>query len=168
MNTFFRAATFSLATTLIAACSSSVRYVRDDPPPDEQPSRSKALLPAKETVARKVVPPEVQTPRRAAHTTGSDNAIVGRASYYGRKFHGRKTASGERFDMHAMTAAHTRLPFGTRLRVTNLANHRSVIVRVNDRGPYKKSRILDVSRAAAERLGMIQSGTAKIRLEIIE
>jgi len=92
---------------------------------------------------------------------------TGVASYYGGEHTGARTASGERFDPKSMTAAHRTLPFGTRVRVTNLANGRSVVVRVNDRGPFRKSRIVDVSRAAAAELRMIASGTAKVRLEVI-
>ncbi|GBL53483.1 rare lipoprotein A [Pseudomonas citronellolis] len=92
----------------------------------------------------------------------------GTASYYGRAHHGKKTASGERFDQHALTAAHRSLPFGTRLKVTNLDNGRSVVVRVNDRGPFGRGRIIDLSRAAAERLNMLRSGTAPVRLEAID
>ncbi|MFP4106468.1 MAG: septal ring lytic transglycosylase RlpA family protein [Phycisphaerae bacterium] len=91
----------------------------------------------------------------------------GTASWYGPKFHGKKTASGEVFDQTALTAAHRTLPFGTRVRVTNLANGKSVVVRVNDRGPFVKGRIIDLSRAAAEEIGMIRSGTARVRLEVL-
>ena len=90
---------------------------------------------------------------------------IGVASYYGKQYHGRKTASGERFNMHALTAAHRTLPFGTDLKVTNLANDRSVVVRVNDRGPFKRDRILDVSFEAARRLQMLAAGTARVRIE---
>ena len=89
----------------------------------------------------------------------------GKASYYSSRHHGRRTASGERFDMHALTAAHRSLPFGSRVRVTNLHNQRSVVVRINDRGPYARGRIIDLSRAAAERLGMLRSGVAPVRVE---
>lgn len=91
----------------------------------------------------------------------------GVASYYAEKFHGRLTSSGERFNMHDSTCAHRWLPFGTKLRVTNLANERSVIVRVNDRGPWKHGRILDVSKGAAVALDMIRSGTARVRIEVV-
>lgn len=94
--------------------------------------------------------------------------IEGRASFYGLRFKGRPTASGEIFDPQAMTAAHRTLPFGTRLRVTNTSNGRSVVVRINDRGPYAHGRIIDLSRAAAERLEMIRSGTARVTLEHLE
>ncbi len=76
--------------------------------------------------------------------------VIGMASWYGKRFHGRQTASGDVFDMNAFTAAHPSLPFGTRVRVTNLDNGRSVIVKINDRGPFVKRRIIDVSRRAAE------------------
>lgn len=79
---------------------------------------------------------------------------TGTASWYGNKFHGRRTANGERYNMHAYTAAHKSLPFGTILRVTNLDNDKSVLVRVNDRGPYVRGRIIDLSRAAAEEIGV--------------
>ena len=92
----------------------------------------------------------------------------GQASWYGPGFHGRKTASGERFNQHALTAAHRKLPLGTRATVVNLANGKSVEVEINDRGPYARGRILDLSKAAAERLGMKHSGTAPVRLLVTE
>ncbi len=94
--------------------------------------------------------------------------FTGTASYYGPGFHGKQTANGERFDMHAMTAAHKTLPFNTRLRVTNTDNGKSVIVRINDRGPYKRGRVLDLSKGAAQALGMLTSGTARVRCEVLE
>lgn len=92
---------------------------------------------------------------------------TGVASYYGRRFHGRLTANGERFNMNAMTAAHKTLPFGTRVRVTNPRNGRSVTVRINDRGPFIRGRTIDLSRAAATRIGMISSGHARVKLDIV-
>jgi rare lipoprotein A len=91
----------------------------------------------------------------------------GVASYYADQFHGRKTANGERFDMHDLTCAHPRIRFNTELRVTNLANGKSVIVRVNDRGPYVDNRIIDLSLAAARKLDMIRSGTSRVRCEVV-
>lgn len=90
---------------------------------------------------------------------------VGIASYYAARFQGRPTASGERFDNGRLTAAHRTLPFGTRVRVTNLDNGRSVTVRVNDRGPFVKGRIIDLSVAAAKRLDMLRAGVARVRVE---
>ncbi|WP_078708509.1 septal ring lytic transglycosylase RlpA family protein [Consotaella salsifontis] len=91
----------------------------------------------------------------------------GAASWYGPKFHGRSTASGERFDMNKLTAAHKSLPFGTKVRVTNMRNGKSVIVRINDRGPYAHNRIIDLSRKAASVVGLIARGTAKVKLEVL-
>jgi rare lipoprotein A len=92
----------------------------------------------------------------------------GSASYYASKFHGRRTASGEAFDNGAMTAAHRTLPFGSIVRVTNPANGRSVVVRINDRGPFTRGRMIDVSRAAADELGLVARGHATVELELIE
>ena len=89
----------------------------------------------------------------------------GTASWYGGKFHGRKTASGERFNTYDLTAAHRTLPMNTRLRVTNLSNGKSVIVRVNDRGPYVGKRVIDLSYSAANELGFVKRGVTKVRLE---
>lgn len=94
-------------------------------------------------------------------------AQEGTASWYGPGFHGKVTASGEVYDKEGLSAAHKTLPFGTYLRVISLDNGSSVVVRVNDRGPYAKGRIIDLSEAAARMLGMIPSGTARVRLELI-
>ena len=90
-----------------------------------------------------------------------------KASYYAEKYHGRKTANGETFNMYAMTCAHKTLPFGTVLRVTNLSNNKAVDVRVNDRGPFVKGREIDLSKGAAQKIGMIKTGTANVRIEIV-
>ncbi|NLH82697.1 MAG: septal ring lytic transglycosylase RlpA family protein [Phyllobacteriaceae bacterium] len=95
-------------------------------------------------------------------------AAEGIASFYGRSEHGGPTASGERFDMHALTAAHRTAPLGSHMRVTNLKNGQSVVVRINDRGPFVRGRIIDLSRAAAERLGFIGSGLTRVSLESVE
>jgi rare lipoprotein A len=91
----------------------------------------------------------------------------GVASYYGDHYHGRKTASGEYYSMHAMTAAHPTLPFGTQVRVTNLDNGRTIEVRINDRGPFVDGRIIDLSRRAAARLDFIEQGVVPVTVEII-
>ncbi|HEY5717684.1 MAG TPA: septal ring lytic transglycosylase RlpA family protein [Motiliproteus sp.] len=91
----------------------------------------------------------------------------GIASWYGNKFHGHLTSNGETYDMYAMSAAHKHLPLPSYVRVTNLANGRQVIVRVNDRGPFHEGRVIDLSYAAASRLGMLQQGTARVSLEAI-
>ncbi len=89
---------------------------------------------------------------------------TGIASYYGKRFQGRRTANGERFDMNAMTAAHKTLPFGTKVEVTNPRNGKSVTVRINDRGPYAHGRMIDLSRAAAKEIGLVQRGHGKVEL----
>ena len=101
----------------------------------------------------------------ATHAQEAGYSEEGVVSYYAEKFHGRRTASGQRFDKNAMTAAHRTLPFGTKLEVTNLATGKSVMVVVNDRGPYAKDRILDLSPAAARKLGLLGKGT--IRASIV-
>jgi rare lipoprotein A len=100
--------------------------------------------------------------------SGSFGPREGMASYYGREFNGRKTASGERFDMHKFTAAHRELPFGTMVKVTNLANGKTVVVRVNDRGPFKRDRIIDLSLAAGKAIEMMGTGTARVKIEIVK
>lgn len=100
-------------------------------------------------------------------TPANPNVQVGIASWYGGKHHGGPTASGERFDKNALTAAHRTLRMGTRVRVTRVKNGRVVIVRINDRGPYSKGRIIDLSEAAARRLDMIEDGIAKVKLEVL-
>lgn len=92
---------------------------------------------------------------------------VGKASWYGPGFHGKKTASGQRFNQNAMTAAHRRLPLGTKARVTNLKNGKAVEVVINDRGPYKGGRVIDLSRAAAQKLAMVGSGIAPVRVQVV-
>ena len=105
--------------------------------------------------------PDKTTPR------GSGYEQTGMISYYGEEFHGRKTASGDIFDKNAFTAAHKTLPFHTKIKVTNLDNGKSVVVEVNDRGPYARGRILDVSFGAAKALGLIGKGTAKAKIAVL-
>lgn len=109
-------------------------------------------------------------PKSKVHKTNIapvGKVFYGRASYYGAKFHGRLTSNGETFDMTKMTCAHRYLPFNTELKVTNLRNNRSVVVRVNDRGPFKAARILDLSKGAAEELDMLEEGVADVKIEVI-
>lgn len=108
------------------------------------------------------LPPPDATRARALET------LTGTASYYADKFHNRRTASGIRYDRNALVAAHRTYPFGTVLRVTNLANNRAVTVTVVDRGPFIKGRILDLSRRAAEELRFVQAGLAQVRIEVLE
>lgn len=125
-----------------------------------------ALLVASQACALAGGPPASPPPSAGPSPTGWTE--TGEASWYGRPFHGRFTASGEVYDMNDLTAAHPSLPFGTRIRVENLDNGRSVVVRVNDRGPFVEDRVLDLSRKAAEELGMIGPGTARVRITVVE
>ena len=111
---------------------------------------------------------EPATPPSPPHVLKPDVFVQeGMASWYGKAFHGRRTASGTAFDQNGMTAAHPSLPFGTRLRVTNLSNRRSTIVIINDRGPFVGDRIIDLSYGAAKELGFTGDGIARVRLESV-
>ena len=99
---------------------------------------------------------------------GRDHAVEGYAVWYGARYHGRRTASGERFNMHAMTAAHRTLPFGTLVRVTDLKTGRHITVRVNDRGPFgDDERIIDLAKGAASKLDMVRKGVIRVRLDVV-
>ena len=93
---------------------------------------------------------------------------IGIASYYGKKFHRKLTANGQRFNMYKVSAAHKTLPLGTRVKVTNLNNGKSIRLTINDRGPFKKGRILDLSYKAAQKLGFVNEGTTKVRIDVIK
>ena len=97
----------------------------------------------------------------------AENVQVGLASWYGKDFHGRRMADGGTYDMYGMMAAHKTLPLGTKVRVTNLANRKSVIVTIRDRGPYVEGRIIDLSNRAAKLLGMRAKGVSKVRIEVV-
>jgi rare lipoprotein A len=106
--------------------------------------------------------------RREAPRARIKRVEVGWASWYGEKFHGRRTASGEVYDMYQLTAAHKTLPLGTLVMVTHLRNGNSVMVTINDRGPFVRGRIIDLSYAAAQAMGMVEEGVAKVRVEILD
>jgi rare lipoprotein A len=132
-------------------------------------------LPLETSVAAVEIVPLADAPLPIEDTVAAPSGLPattslgsGTASYYAGRFQGRRTASGEAFDNGAMTAAHRTLPFGSLVRVTNPATGKSVIVRINDRGPFGRGRVIDVSRAAAEELGMIARGHATVELELIE
>lgn len=113
-------------------------------------------------IRKKSSPRDLKTAKRIP------KVITGVSSFYGSDFHGKLTANGEVFDMYGLTAAHKTLPLNTIVRVTNLANNKSLILRINDRGPYIKGRILDCSYGAAKKLDFLLQGTTKVRIEIIE
>lgn len=102
-----------------------------------------------------------------SNTAANATAQFGVASWYGSEFHGLPTASGPAFDMDAMTCAHRKLPLGTRIKVTNLLNARSLVLKVTDRGPWVANRLLDVSMAAARRLGFMGAGLAPVRIQVV-
>ncbi len=107
------------------------------------------------------------TPHPATALDPKPRHETGMASYYANRFAGRRTASGETYDPAEMTAAHRTLPFGTRVRVTNLVNERTVDVRINDRGPFRRGRVIDLSRRAAGELGFLSRGLTRVRVEIL-
>jgi rare lipoprotein A len=162
------------AAALLSACATA-------PAPTTTPAPQASLPPLREYSYRQPDAPAAAPDNRIVLTPPPakpdllppepDDAVTesftGLASWYGRRFHGRRTASGEHYDMAALTAAHKSLPFGSRVRVTNLDNGRSVVVVINDRGPFVKRRLIDVSHAAAQRLGFLNHGLAKVRVDVL-
>ena len=127
----------------------------------------------RQTIAAKIeIPAEEPSVIEKLNTVASNTvrkfSQTGMASWYGRQFHGRKTASGETFDMNGLTAAHRSLPLNCYIRVTNKANGKSVVVKVNDRGPFHGNRVLDLSYGAAKQLGITNAGTAKVNIERVD
>lgn len=118
------------------------------------------------TPLKKTFPPPKKVPY---HKTGKVSfSKTGTASFYGKKFQSRKTASGERLDNSALTAAHRTLPFGTHVRVTNVNNGKSVTVRINDRGPYRRGRIIDLTRAAFAKISNFKKGYVKVKITVVD
>ena len=111
---------------------------------------------------------KIKVPTTKVQSDKSKRVLVGTSSYYGTAFHGKLTANGEIFDMYGVTAAHKTLPLNTVVRVTNLDNTNSIILRINDRGPYIQGRILDCSYGAAKKLGFVNDGMANIEMKVIE
>ena len=109
-----------------------------------------------------------KAPSSSPAPSGHHRAETGKASWYGKAHQGKRTASGERFDMHALTAAHRTLPFGTIVRVTDLRSGKSVNVRINDRGPFHHDRIIDLSYEAARKLGFVGRGTTRVEVVVVE
>jgi rare lipoprotein A len=115
--------------------------------------------------------PESKKPEESRPPAATGRILLtleGVASYYAEDFHGKLTSNGETYDMNGLTAAHRTFPFGTKVRVTNLENGKSVIVRINDRGPFKEGRIIDLSRGAAEQIDLIPTGTTRVKLEVLQ
>jgi rare lipoprotein A len=147
---------------LLAACSAPPRR----PPPHAPPQPGEDALPREEPRARSGNPPfyEVSGQRYVVLASATGYVEQGVASWYGPDFHGKRTATGETYDMDAMTGAHPTLPLPAWVRVTNLQNGRSVVVRLNDRGPFARNRIIDLSRKAALELDMVRAGTALVEV----
>ena len=167
IRNLLRLSVVALAGVLLAACDQTSGVMKNS----EFTAASRQALPRAERTAaaptkRRVASARKHTPF-AAHrnAAGTKGASQGLASFY---TEGTRTASGEKFNTNDLTAAHPTLPFGTRLRVTNVASGRSVEVRVNDRGPYVPGRIVDVSYSAAQSLGMVGGGIAKVKLDVIQ
>ena len=163
-----------IALVMVAACGSAPNkggYYKDDGPHERPPANLDRVADAVprieplhkyanrpyEALGKKYVPMTALQPFRQQ----------GLASWYGKRYHGQKTSSGETYDMYAMTAAHPTLPIPSYARVTNMANGRSVVVRINDRGPFKSERVIDVSYVAAHKLGFIQAGQARVQVESV-
>ena len=139
---------------------------REKPPESVHRSETPPAANVPSPVETKQVPEAARAPAPSLPTPSQPTMMeTGLASWYGAKHHGKRTASGEVFNQDRLTAAHPTLPWGSRVKVINLDNGKSVEVRINDRGPYKKGRIIDVSRAAARALGMVQQGIATVRIE---
>lgn len=158
------------AVVLLAGCAGPTMTQRDGPPasaPD--PGSLPEIVPRNEPLSDSGNPESytVMGQTFAVLDSAQGYAAEGIASWYGTKFHGRRTSSGEPYNMFAMTAAHTTLPLPTYVRVHNLENGRSTVVKVNDRGPFIDDRLIDLSYAAASRLGMQDQGTARVRVEAL-
>ena len=160
----------NLRTTLMTACAALAMVSAAQAQQASAPAATTPVMPAI-TPAPDPAPTVAPAPARkviiSAAPAASGDASEGKVAHYGAKFNGRKTASGERFNMNAMTMAHKTLPFGTRVKVTNLANKKSVVVRVNDRGPTNPDRIGDLTTGAARKIGMTKAGVVDARLEVV-
>jgi len=152
---------------VVAACSSAPS--RRAPPPPRDPTSIPDAVPHAEPRSRSGNPPFYAVDGRRYFVLGSSAGYLERgvASWYGPDFHGGRTANGDKYDMHAMTAAHKTLPLPCHVRVTNLSNGRSVVVRVNDRGPFVANRIIDLSYAAATKLDIVRQGTALVEVQAV-
>jgi rare lipoprotein A len=163
---FIRLLGVTLAAASLAACAQSSVVTQKS---ELRASRQASLDQGQTTssmMKRRVAAVRKHTPSASRRNAGDvKTASHGVASFY---TEGTKTASGEKFDTLEMTAAHPTLPFGTKLRVTNVASGRSVTVRVNDRGPYVQGRVVDVSYSAADALGMVGKGVAKVKLDVVQ
>jgi len=148
---------------ILFSCSSAPRYgsASEKKAPSKSAAKVSQNKSAKEKSASRLIPVEKNP------TLSYQRQWTGEASWYGKDFHGKKTANGEIFNMHQLTAAHRTLPLGSVVQVTNLDNGKSVQVRINDRGPYIHGRLIDLSYGAAKQLDFTQHGTATVRLQVL-
>lgn len=157
---------------LLAGCGGVTIIDDSDSGPEQHPDLSQVrnAVPRDEPLSRYGNPGSYEVLGKTYHVMASSQGYVERgiASWYGTKFHGKRTSSGERYDMFAMSAAHKTLPLPTYVEVTNLRNGRAVIVKVNDRGPFHENRIIDLSYAAAHKLGINQAGTGLVEVRAID
>lgn len=155
---------------LLHGCGSRVMEETDGPGDMRRLSQVSDAVPKVEPLSRGGNPSSYEVFGKRYYPMRNSSGFVQRgiASWYGSKFHGRKTSNGETYDMYTMTAAHTRLPLPTYVEVTNLENGRRAVVRVNDRGPFHDNRVIDLSYAAASRIGMLEKGTALVEIRAID
>jgi hypothetical protein len=139
-----------VVSLLLLSCTSSPRFAEQDGHSKQTKNSQRKELPGRYDSGKVLL------------------TLEGVVSYYAHDFHGKQTSNGETFDMNAPTAAHRTFPFGTKVRVTNLENNKTVVVRVNDRGPFKEGRIMDLSMGAAKEIDLILQGTVHARLEVLE
>lgn len=144
------------AAIACAGCTSSPRFATRNSPPSPSEGKTAEFRP----------PADAKPSRNPAGKVLL--TLEGVASYYADDYHGKLTSNGEVFNMNDLTAAHRTFPFGTNLRVTNLENKKTIVVRINDRGPFKDGRIIDLSLAAAKEIDLVRNGTARVKLEVLE
>ncbi len=172
MSTAVHRLALLLCVASLAACAGARYSQRHDsaPPTARDVSRIPDAVPRVEPHSRYGNPRRYTVNGRTYRVMDDASGYVERgiASWYGRKFHGHRTSSGETYDMYGMTAAHTRLPLPTYVEVTNLRNGRKVVVRVNDRGPFHPNRLIDLSWAAAKKLGIVETGTGLVEVRAID
>lgn len=162
---------FAAAVTPLWLVACTVGPVQDGPPDDPQPTGDvPQVVPRAEPKSKYGNPRSYVVFGKRYHVLESSRGFVERgiASWYGKKFHGRRTSNGEAYDMYGMTAAHKNLPLPTYVRVTNLENDRSVVLRVNDRGPFHGNRIIDLTYTAAKALGIVRKGTGYVEVRALE
>ena len=160
-------ATPSLARDNWRQSCSGAEFVCSSPSKATKAARAKGSASSAWQVSNALPKKSKSRTQSSQNYSGGSSYQSGKASWYGGRFHGRKTASGETYNMNSLTAAHRSLPFGTRVRVTNTRTGSSVVVRINDRGPFIAGRIIDLSRAAASQIGLTSSGVAAVKVDVL-